>query len=163
MKRIRNRKSNNRHFLPRFNWESDRCDVCAPGRPLEYVAVRRSDRARRPGLTLLAQDWRCRRFAIKRLHRRIDSAYLDTPSTHRLGLRRLLARLKVCGNRRVVVSRFDRLPETRHRLFGGLAVRVLSATELNQRGRSRVDELTDIRRTIHELFDQNNNHKGEKR
>jgi hypothetical protein len=123
---------------------------------VEYVAVKRGDRVTRIGLALYMQDWWCRHFAKSRLHRHIGAAYMDAPGTRLLGFRRLLAHVRECRTREVVVPRLDRLPmtSTRKNLFGRLAVRVVSATEPNWRGKSKTDQLKDIRQTIDTLFEQ---------
>lgn len=143
-------------MLPRFNPEIDpSCQTCHEGCPLEYVAVRRDDEVARPGLALYMQDAACRRFARYRLHRRIDAAFMDAPGTRRIGFKHLLAHLTIYHNRRVLVSRLDRLPASRRRLFGRLAVRTLSATEPNTRARTdQADLMPAIRATIHDLSGQ---------
>ncbi|MCI1712657.1 hypothetical protein [Bifidobacterium tibiigranuli] len=147
--------------LPRFNRKRASCGDCRPEIPVEYVAVKRDDHVKRNGLALFMQDWWCRLYAKRHLHQRIGAAYMDTPGTRRSGFRRLLAHVQACRTREVVVPRLDRLPITsaRKNLFGGLAVRVVSATEPNWRGRSKADELREIRRTIDALFRQEENKK----
>lgn len=62
------------------------------------------------------------------------------------------------------MPRLDRLPDSRRRLFGNLAVRVVSATEPNWHGHSKADELAEIRQTIQDLFEQEDQkRKGSKR
>lgn len=141
-----------RFVLPRFNPDAKSLTDKKPVRLVEYVAVRRGDRVARPGLALLMQDWLCRRFARTRLHTRIAAAFMDTPRSHGDGFRRLRALLARRPVREVVVARLDRLPATRRRLFGRLAVRVVSASEPNARRVSQADRLADIRRTIGKIF-----------
>lgn len=155
MNRMMNIHSHRRAYvLPRFNPATGRHMNQQPDRLVEYVAVKRGDRVERIGLALYMQDWWCRHFAHTRLHQHIDAAYMDTPHTRRLGFHRLLSHIRTWHTRELVVPRLDRLPDSRRRLFGGLAVRVVSATEPNRHGLSKADELAAIRRTISDLFDQ---------
>ena len=143
-------------MLPRFNPEVDpACPVCRSSWPVEYVAVKADDHTRHAGLALFMQDAMCRRFAHYRLHRRIDATFMDTPSTKRTGLNRLLAHLALCHNRLLITSRPDRLPTSQTRKLGGLAVHIVSASSMDPRNHlSQAELIPHIQTTIRQMFKQ---------
>jgi hypothetical protein len=127
------------NLLPQANPSIGECETCGPDGVVVYVCNRPGDEAQRQGLALHTQHLACRRFTQHHLHRRLEATFADSARSRRAGLRRLLAHVAVCHNRRVVVQRLDRLPpgspEANEVMQDG--ARVLSATEQNTRSSRR--------------------------
>jgi DNA invertase Pin-like site-specific DNA recombinase len=125
--------------LPQVNPDVADCERCDPEGVLAYVRADPGDDATRQGLALHRQHQACRWFTRHRLRKHLEATFMDNPRSRRSGLRRLVAHLAVCHNRRVVVQRLDRLPpgspEVNRVLAGG--ARVLSASEQNPRSSRR--------------------------
>ncbi|MDR3106777.1 MAG: hypothetical protein LBU05_01060 [Bifidobacteriaceae bacterium] len=133
------RRSEPGSTLPKANPEVGGCAPCDPEGVVAYVCHDPGDQAERDGLALQMQHQACRHFTRHQLRKRLDATFMDNAKTRRAGLKRLLAHLAVCHNRRVVVERLDRLPPG-----GGAAgqvaktgARVLSASEQSPRSRRR--------------------------
>jgi hypothetical protein len=106
-------------------------------------------------LALHRQHQACRWFTRHQLRKHLEATFMDGPRSRRSGLRRLLAHVAVCHNRRVVVQRLDRLPpgspEAAQVTEEG--ARVLSATEQNTRSSRRQAALSrDVAAlTVHDV------------
>ncbi|MDR1238437.1 MAG: recombinase family protein [Propionibacteriaceae bacterium] len=126
-------------LLPQANPSISECETCGPEGVVVYVCNKPGDEAQRQGLALHTQHLACRRFTCRNLHKRLEATFADSARSQRAGLRRLLAHVAVCHNRRVVVQRLDRLlpgsPEAEQVAEDG--ARVLSATEQNTRSSRR--------------------------